>query len=71
MGESHVTELQKELIRARGILKEYVSLRGTPGVNVEFAIATITTNISYAETAVSEGDLHGMLQAYYNLKGCE
>ena len=71
MTESLGTALPKELIRARGLVEQYVELRDTPGVNVEFAISLINGYISVAEKAMIEGDLTTMIHVYESLKGCE
>ena len=64
-------ELLKELIRARGLVEQYVELRGTKGVYVEFAIEAINRKITATEKSMCEGDAFAMLEALNALKECE
>ena len=71
MQESLGTELPKELSRARELIEQYAGLRGTPGVNVEFAITAINVHIDFAEKAMIEGDVVEMIKACNALKECQ
>lgn len=57
--------------RCRELLDQYKSLRGRPGVNVEFAIASIDGVLRAADAAAISGDLPAMLKAYALMKSCE
>lgn len=63
------TELPKEQARVRELRGQYTELRGTPGVNVEFAITMMDAALKEAEEAVMSGDVVRMIRAYEELKG--
>ncbi|MEO8082541.1 MAG: hypothetical protein ABI780_01830 [Ardenticatenales bacterium] len=63
--------MRDELRRVRGIEEQYKSLRGQPGINVEFALAMMADAIRAAEDAQATGDIVAMIQCYQALKGFE
>lgn len=59
----------KQLKRVReDVLPQYLELRGKPGVNVEFAIATINQTASKAERAAISGDTIEMIKVLKELE---
>jgi hypothetical protein len=62
--------LPREMARVRDeVMPPYLKLRGTPGVNVEFALGAMRNALDFAARAMAEGDVVAMLAAYENLKG--
>ena len=57
--------------RCRDLLMEYKNMRQTPGVNVNFAIASIEDVLRQADEAAMSGDVVAMLRAYQEMKSCE
>jgi hypothetical protein len=57
------------IARVTAIKEIYIGLRGTPGLNVEFAIASMGEAIDHAVRVSAAGDVIQMLLAYESLKG--
>ena len=68
---SLATALPAEIERVIELRRQYESLRGTPGVNVEPAVAMMSAAISRALKSTGSGDVVEMLRAYEELKGFE
>lgn len=64
-------EFPKQQARVREVLKEYLAVDGTPGVNVKFAIAALEGVLRRADQAAMSGDVVAMLRSHEELKGCE
>lgn len=62
------TEYPQEQERCRNLLLEYFKLRDTPGVNVNFAIGTLTDLLRRADVAAMTGDVVEMIRIYRELK---
>mgnify|MGYP001618523360 FL=1 len=61
--------LPAEMARVRDeVLPSYLSLRGMPGVNAEFAIRGMQADLDAAAKAMAEGDTVAMLRVYQSLK---
>lgn len=63
--------LPAEITRVSGVRDMYMSMRGTPGLNVEFAIQNMTDAIARATRIAASGDVLEMLRVYEELKGFE
>lgn len=61
--------LPAEIARVTEIKELYASMRGTPWLNVEPAIANMGEAIADAVQAASDGDVVAMLRAYVRLRG--
>lgn len=68
MSRNLAEALPEQQARVRDIRAEYAKLRGVPGVNVEFAIASMDASLNAAEKAAAEGDVIAMIQAYKDLE---
>ena len=60
-----------DLARVRALLEFTIGMRGTPGVNMEFAIAVYRQALARAEAAAISGDVVETIAAYQQLKECE
>lgn len=61
--------LPDEINRVRKIIDMYKSMRGTPGLNVEPAIALMEASVSGAIKAAASGDVIHMLGVLRDLQG--
>ena len=64
-------DFPNEVERVYELLGSYKELRGTPGVNVEFAIHGISAALKQAKEAQQSNDPVQILRAYQALKDCE
>jgi predicted Ser/Thr protein kinase len=64
-------DFPREQARVRELVEQYISLDGTPGVNVKFAIAALRQVLRRADEAAISGDVLAILRSYEELKGCE
>jgi hypothetical protein len=68
MATNLVGGLGEEIERVTKIRSLYESLRGTPGVNVEFAIAMMNASLKNAQTALNGGEIEPMMAAIEDLR---
>lgn len=64
--------LPREMARVRDVvIPQYLSLRGLPGVNVEFGLMNLRCALDRAAKVMAEGDTVGMIRSLQELRGCE
>lgn len=63
-------EFPVQQARLRDLISAYEDLRGTPGVNVEFAIAAIRDVQRRADEAAMSGDVVQMIRLYEEMQAC-
>lgn len=71
MPESLADAYPKQQARLRELIATYESLRGTPGVNVEFALMMLRNLQRRADEAAARGDLVAMLRCYQEMEASE